>query len=43
MNLYIGKQIDSSTYLKECRWNKFMKLNNCQSYGYIEVSQNVNV
>ena len=43
MNSYIGKQIDSSTYLKECRWHKLMKCDNCQSYGYIEVSQNVKV
>ena len=43
MNSYIGKQIDSSTYLKQCQWHKFTKRNNCQSYGYIEVSQNVNV
>ena len=45
MNSYIGKQIDSSTYMypKECQWNKFTKRNNCQSYGYLEVSWNVNV
>ena len=43
MKSYVGKQIDSSVYLKECRWRKFMKCNTFQSYGYIEVSQNMNV
>ena len=35
MNSYTGKQSDSSPYLKEYGWDKFMKRNNCQSYGYI--------
>ena len=38
MNSYIGKQINSSPYLKNVD-DKFMKRNNFQSYGYIEVSQ----